>query len=388
MKLSCRIVSLLAVVLVCGSSVQTAYSATNDREYFMGDGDSPVPTDGGNVSTTYDSEGLTMMSQLVDLIATGSPKYRTITDRPDGVGGFGIEFTGSQYLRNYSLGLPSTSFSALDGNHAGTLNYNSLVDRGLQFWVKPASTATQSLVMDTNQHGVRISGGFFSMRYNNVDYVTTKPVTPGTWYHVMLVRPDGPTSGSRLYINGEAAVVAQGDYNSSDTAPLVVGANTDGNDTVFGGGTTEFFGGIIDDLKMFVIGDNSFDSGPPAGQDWGDFNLLTDNDYVAWAYTGEPGDVNNDGVLNDSDKTDFISGWMYENVVGGLRLGDLASLKKGDLNFDGITNIFDLALMQNALTDNGLSAITAAELAGVPEPATLALFVVGTALLCRRNRPT
>jgi hypothetical protein len=385
MILNCRIP--LSVVLIGALLAQTARSATNDRVYLMGDGDSPVPVNDGNVITTFDSQGQPSMSQFVDLLASPTrPKYRTITGRPDGVGGFGVEFTGTQYLRNYALGNPSTSFSALGGTHPGTLNYNTLVDRGMQFWVRPASTATQSLVMDTNQHGVRISSGFFAMRYNNTDFVTTKAVTANTWYHVMLVRPSGTTFGSQLYINGEAAAVSLGGYDQTDTAPLVVGANTAGTDTAFGGGTTEFFSGIVDDLKLFVIGNNSSNLGPPVGQNWGDFDLFTDNDYVSWAYTGVLGDVDNDGDLDQDDKDDFIAGWMTKNVVGGLQLADLASLKKGDLNLDGATNISDLAIMQNALAGGGLSAITAQDLAGVPEPAAGVLFILGAGLHCRRRR--
>lgn len=378
----------LLAVLALGAESPIVDAATNDRIYLMGDGDSPVPVNNGNVTTTFDSQGVPSMSQFVDLLASPvRPKYRTITGRPDGVGGFGVEFTGSQYLRNFALGLPSTSFSALGGTHVGTLNYNTLVNRGLQFWVRPTSTATQSLVMDTNQHGVRISGGFFSMRYNNVDYVTTRSVAANTWYHVMLVRPNGPSSGSQLYINGEAVSVALGDYNHADTAPLVVGANTAGSDTLFGGGTTEFFSGIVDDLKLFVIGNNSADSGPPPGQNWGAFSLFADNDYVDWAVTSTAGDIDLDGDLDQNDKNAFVAGWMHDNVIGGLRIADLASYKKGDLNKDGRTDIFDLALMQNALTLGGLATITAAELAGVPEPAAAVLFSVGAVGVFRRRRP-
>jgi hypothetical protein len=141
-------------------------------------------------------------------------------------------------------------------------------------------------------------------------------------------------------------------------------------------------------LKLFVIGNNSSNTGPPPGQNWGGFDLFTDNDYVDWAVTSTVGDITLDGSLTQADKNAFIAGWMHDNIISGRRIADLASYKKGDLNKDGMTNIFDLAIMQNALTGGGLSAITAAQLAGVPEPAAGILFGLGITLLggSRRRR--
>jgi hypothetical protein len=81
-------------------------------------------------------------------------------------------------------------------------------------------------------------------------------------------------------------------------------------------------------------------------------------------------------VFDVSDKNAFIAGWLHKHIVNGLQIGDMSSRAQGDLNLDGITNIQDLLLMQNALTGAGLGAITSAELAGVPEPATALLAVL------------
>ena len=53
----------------------------------------------------------------------------------------------------------------------------------------------------------------------------------------------------------------------------------------------------------------------------------------------------------------------------------MLSRSQGDLNLDGITNIQDLLLIQNALSGAGVGTITADELRGVPEPATITLLM-------------
>ena len=54
----------------------------------------------------------------------------------------------------------------------------------------------------------------------------------------------------------------------------------------------------------------------------------------------------------------------------------MVSRSQGDLNLDGITNIQDLLLLQNALSGAGMGTITPDELAGVPEPTTAVLLVL------------
>jgi hypothetical protein len=219
------------------------------------------------------------------------------------------------------------------------------------------------------------------MRYANVDYESTVPVVPNNWYHIEVVRPAGAGSGSRMYVNGNAVVVATpaNDYASDQITNLTVGSNTAGDG--------ELFSGIIDDLRMFVLGtsDEPFD--------YGTFNFAVDNAFAASPVSGikgVPGDVTNNGVFNDDDKTAFIAGWMDRRLVNGVQVADLTSRSQGDLNLDGITDIRDLVLIQAALTGAGLGAITAADLAGVPEPATAVLVLLAASAvpaLQRRKRP-
>jgi hypothetical protein len=233
--------------------------------------------------------------------------------------------------------------------------------------------------MDTNQHGVRInSNGKFSLRYANVDYESSVTVAANTWYHVEVVRPSGPASGSRMYINGNAVAVATppNDYAADQVTNLTVGSNTDGNG--------EFFNGVIDDLRFFVLGAND------NGFNYGTFNFAVDNAYAASTVSGikgVAGDVTNDGVLNAADKTAFVNGWMDRRLVNGVQIGDMTSRGQGDLTLDGITNIQDLLIFQNALSGAGIGALTAADFAGVPEPSTFGLAVLAAAAWFAGFRP-
>ncbi|MGD9635293.1 MAG: LamG-like jellyroll fold domain-containing protein [Pirellulales bacterium] len=380
---------LAAGMLLSMPSAQTR-AATLDRDYRLGDDAAEGAVTGGAVTTTFDGAGQLGQGQLVDLTAVNTPTYVAISGRPDGVGGRGIQFNAAQseYLHGFSLGFPEDSFSAATHTtiSGGNLDYLGIGNRGFQFWARPSATTAQTLVMDTNQHGVRINAnGRFSMRYAGLDFEdTTQTVSPNTWYHIEVVRPEGAAAGARMYVNGIAVAAAPGGYDD-EWSDLVVGANTAGDDggnhteipspVGFTGGTTEFYSGIIDDLKMFVIGTSTSTS----PTNYGSFNLATDNQFVASPITGikgVAGDVTNDGVLNPADKTAFINGWMDRRLVNGFLIGDMFTRSQGDLNLDGITNIQDLLLMQNALSGAGLAAIAASDLVAVPEPTAVTLLLV------------
>ena len=384
---------MIKLMVAAGLSLMLATTlvaaVTVDRDYKLGDDPAEGAVTGGSVSTTFDSAGALGQGQLVDLTAVNSPSYVAISGRPDGVGGRGIQFSSAQqqYLHGFNLGFPQNSFSAATHTTpmGGALDYLGIGDRGFQFWSRPTSTAVQTLVMDTNQHGVRIdSNGKFAMRYANVDYESSVSVVPNNWYHIEVVRPAGAANGSRMYINGVAVAIAAGGYKD-DWADVVVGSNTAGDDggshpnipspQGFTGGTQEFYSGIIDDLKMFVMGTST--SSTPVN--YGTFNFATDNAFAASPITGfknVAGDVTNNGIFDVNDKNAFVAGWLQKHIVNGVQIGDMASHAQGDLNLDGITNIQDLLLMQNALTGAGIGTITSAELSGVPEPTTTLLAVL------------
>jgi hypothetical protein len=310
------------------------------------------------------------------LDGTNTPTYRTIAGRPDGGGGTGIEFNAAQSENLSGVAINRPSQSQLEQSEGGSYDLAGISDRGFQFWARPTSTAAQSLVLDTDRHGARInSSGNFSMRYANVDYDSTMAVAPNNWYHIEVVRPDGPANRSRMYVNGVAVAVSSAiDYTSDTLTFMSVGSNT--------AGTGEFFSGIIDELKFNVYGTSD-----PGGAVYGEYNFSSDNDYADFKLTGVPGDLDHSGMLTQDDKDAFIEGWMDKKVINGFQIGDLDTFEAGDLNLDGITNIFDLAIMQGALSGAGMGAITSAELAGIPEPASIVLLLTAlTASLARRRR--
>jgi hypothetical protein len=88
-------------------------------------------------------------------------------------------------------------------------------------------------------------------------------------------------------------------------------------------------------------------------------------------------DINQDGVVagngrgpaSSDDVTAFLAGWLSQGD-GGIaeRHG------RGDLNLDGITDIADWAILNDA--NRALGEAAAARLANLPEPATVVLFLL------------
>ncbi|MGE3240194.1 MAG: LamG-like jellyroll fold domain-containing protein [Pirellulales bacterium] len=363
----------LAAIESCAAVVEA--SGTLIRWHQMGE------YEGGTNNAAVFATGDTPVDagdfQPMDLTAVNSPVYRTIPVRPDGGTGIGIEFNSAAqgYLQGSALNGPADS--ELSEALGGLYDLTGITDRGFQLWVRPTSTAVQTIIMDTNNHGVRISSnGKFSMRYANVDYESTVTVNPNTWYHIEVVHPGGLAGGSTMYINGSAAAIARPPYDYlSDYFPdMSIGANAEFNG--------EYYSGLVDDLRMYVFGVST------SGWNYGAFNILADNAYLAspvLGLKGIAGDVNNDGSLTLADKSAFIAGWMSKRLVNGYQIGDLTSYQKGDLNLDGTTDIQDLLLMQNALSGKGMAAISAHEL--VPEPSGLCVVaaVVVALLVVQRG---
>ncbi len=375
--------------LAAGTLAVSAASAavTLDRDYRFGDLAGEGAANGADVGSgnasnaTLDSAGVPGMSQLPFLNPVNTPNYVTITGRPDSVGGLGIEFNAAEqeYLRGPFLGFPEISFSSiLNPTTGGTLDYDGITDRGFQFWVRPVSNATaQSLVMDTEAHGVRIlANGNYGMTYAGFTTDSGVAATPGVWRHIQMISAPEAFGHARLYVDGVVRAVRVSPAYPALRSDLVVGANTGGDEVTFTGGTAEFFTGTIDDLKMFVMGTS--DGAPPTA--YGSFDFPVDNGFAAFNLSGVPGDVNNVGGFTAADVTAFIAGWRFDNRVNGVRVADVVSHGKGDLNFDGLTDIKDLVIIQNLLPAAGLPLITAAQL-GIPEPATGALLIVAAAVV-------
>ncbi len=335
---------------------------------------------------TFDSDGSLAAGTAIDLErglfeANNNASYISVSDRPGAGSTLGVRFDGNgDYLFTDRLGLPETSITATLANPPR--DYQGITNRGLQFWAKPGAAgqgSLQSLVLDTNQHGVLISPqNTWVMRYGGTDVDSGVAVDFDSWAHLMLVRPAGSAVGAQLYLNGVAIAARAGGYNGGDDSPLVLGANTGANP-----GTTDFYTGVLDDLTLFVFGQST------TGTNYGAFDYANDNAYALANLTGVAGDVTQAGGLTIDDLHAFVAGWNSENLVNGIRIGDRASLMKGDLNFDGITDLKDAILMDLALTDAGLSGALAfgadgapfVLMATVPEPATWGIAAVAVGLL-------
>jgi hypothetical protein len=388
------------VMAACVGLAASAHAAVhNDREYRMGDdlAEGAVALNavgsGNAFQTTFDSAG----PGFVDLSPTNGPVYADVgptgLNRPGAAANsLGITFDGADdYLFGRRFGNPATSrsstlnFPVVNNEGPGANDYAGLSNRGFQLWVRPTSTGlAQNVVLDTNQHGLRINtANQWVMRYNNVDVASTEAVAFDAWTHAMVVRPNGstaPSGGSILYINGEAVAAAAGNYNVNQNFWLVVGSDTgDGpeddtpTDLI---GTTEFFKGTLDQLTMFTMGVTV------NGLDRGTWNFRTDNLYARPAAEGGFGgltahvaDVNQNGTFEQADINDLITNWGFENLVNGVRAGDVNTIKKGDLNFDGITDLKDVNIIRDVVSASG----AALDLSGLPIPEPSALVLAAAA---------
>lgn len=376
--------------------------ATVDRLYRLGDdtlpgniedgtAGQPVGSGSSNVSPGNTIDGIGPSGAFQDLAPQGSPVYIDVSTtgpnlasaRPGATAGeLGILFDGNNdHLTGANLNNPSLSAASM--NSGGPLDYGGIDDRGFQLWVYPHSASNgtfQDVVMDSTEHGVSITaGGTWSMRFAGADSDSTFPVAFDQWTHVMVAKPNG--SRSFMYINGVAVGVLGRTYDDSSSL-LVVGSNS--GETP---GSSNYFDGVLDDMTMFVMGTS--DMGTP----YGGFNLGNDNDFVAQQLTGVAGDVNLDGVLNSQDVDDLVAGWenvntVNEVVVGPVAVGDLNSYAKGDLNFDGRTNLRDVFLLHDALANANLGGFNFSLLNGVPvpEPHSMTLFALGLSLFGVVNR--
>ena len=456
---------LIAAVVTCVSlTAHTAFAVVPapslDRDYNFGEDDAGAAA-GGFVTNTRDNVGVAGQGQIINLrssIDSGLPaQYVNVINRPDGGGGLGIglntvedpfnagEFYNfRQHLETFgngnfagggqqlALNLPIRSPSSTEadfeipapaGAPGGTLDYRFITDRGFQLWVQPWNLPDGSedahIVMDSNNHGVMIQNdGTFAMRYNGSginpaqpDYAGVTQVTSSdatadpntaTWYHLMVVRPFGPSSGSVMYVNGVAEAAATGTYKGEtdltaedppaiidlDNSALVVGANTAETDA--GTGQSDFFSGVVDDLEMFVMGFND-------SSDFGEFEIARDNKYIdAFApavegdITGDP-NGNPDGILDMADVTAFANNWLFEKRLEwtqgaedrSLVVGDLSTRLMGDFDYSGRIDLRDWEILSDQ--NPALAAAAWTLINAVPEPGTMLLACLGLTLAVTRR---
>jgi hypothetical protein len=367
-----RLFNICLAVAACAIASGPASASTVDRDYqFAGNAnDSAAPAD--------------------NLTENGGPTYVNIQalGRPGATAGeLGLQLNGagSQYLNGLGLGSPP------EGAPIGS---TYPLNRWMGAWVRPTlNNAThQEVVSDTFQFGLYVgANGQWGQTYGSAgqapanlgdDYNIGVPVVFNQWTHIM--QRTISNTGVAIYING----VAVQRFNLGYTASTIAVTPTPDRNMYVGagsGGTTNFFTGQIDSLKLGVYGDNT----AQGGQNWGNINLAVDNDYIANLHL-VPGDVNGDGVVNGTgtgptatdDVSFFIAHWLNERRVNNILVGDLTSRTTlGDLNFDGITNLLDWSILRGA-HGAGASLDLESLYGRVAEPTSIALSVLAAASFC------
>jgi hypothetical protein len=411
---------------VLGSTALAA--VTNDREYWFGEdslenasqdgiiGDSnSAPLAAGDSADSKGSLAGTYLDLTVakDVTALNDPRYEDVgpsgLQRP-GVSGqeFGARFDGeNDYLTGIALNRPDGLENRTGGSYP--LNYDGITSRGVQMWVYPDAakigTAPQTILIDSPiMGGPQISAagnwtqanGGHSTDDEDGGIPDSVPVIGNTWYHVMqhVYNANDPNSPRRitgssgtnheavLYVDGVAVSANFDNIPTATTDPLVVGAQQDGE-----GGFNSHFMGIIDDVEMYVFGDNT----SQGGQDWGSFDLFADNEWIAMEIATtlpngilKPGDVNKDGTIDSSDVDAFVDGWLSKNLLvgahGTLTAGDWNTWNNGDMNHDGITDLDDAFILHDALVLAGAGGLEFSRLvAAVPEPSTIVIALLSLA---------
>jgi hypothetical protein len=425
---------LLVAICSCQLAVLAQADVFNDRFYQMGEDPFGIGADSQGVNLNL-FPGAIDTGAFQDLVVAGAPT--TVDIGPSGLarpgassGALGAAFNGVDDSMStiFSLNAPTLSWNnpafypdnidgefdppsatGEDGPDFDTVydpafphNYSTLFARGIQLWAYPDSSrqdVRQDLVVDTAQHGIHITenntwGYQYGFSGTNID--SGVAVEFDEWTHVMSYA----TGGSNvLFING-VAQHATVNFYGADGSSLSIGSNQAGDGN--------FFQGVLDDVKLFVAGDNSevlpgatnTELGYLGGGNWGRLVQGEDNDWIvqelnrlgALTTSGEipQGDMNFDGVVDAADVPLFVDGWLSRNVVNNVQVGDWNSRANGDLNYDGITNLADLFIMNQALVNAGAGNITLAMLNGeasVPEPSSVVLvsIAIGGVLLLRRR---
>jgi hypothetical protein len=445
---SCHVGRIAAVALIFLVSRPAMAAKTTDRLYEFGEHVNETASQGGAISETFDSESQTGSQfdddaqNLSQSTSTSRPKYANVgatgLNRPGApAGDFGAQFDGTDdVVWGIPLNRPDeTAGPSITG--IGPLifdfpyNYDTITARGLQMWVYPdasaigtegSPTARQGIVFDTIAAGgvsITADGKWTQLNDSIVTdgiIEATVPVVGDQWYHVMhhvypSSHPGAPklASGfllekgftSVVYVDGIAVSVNNGNPvpfeldNGSRVGVLAVGAeeiSNDGFDPLF----DNYFKGVVDDLEMYVFGDNSSVPTFPSGQDYGTFAIFSDNGWITDQIATLPGgvlnmgDINRDGSVNSGDVTALVAGWRMEKRLKGssveVNVGDWETWGWGDLNVDGLVDLEDAILLNDALIAAGQESLNFDLLSAVPEPASFSLGLLGWITLCLSRR--
>jgi hypothetical protein len=390
----------VAAFVVAMMLVARAGAGTADRIYEMGDNIDEAPTIGGTPSSpgigsgalTLDSAVLdtTAFSDASDLSYVGTPTYFNAGSGPlarpgAATGTFGLEFDGSSDLLvddEDALGVPAQGDNEyITAN--GAPGYADITTRYIEGWVRPIGGAgtRRDVINDSGRFSIFINSSNNWAFLNGTTTVnSTTPAVLNTWTHVMH-RTFGAGGGAALLVNGIAVATTSAGYptgnQGGENLDLVIGAGLNQ--------TSNFFSGQLDDIKIGVAGNNT---GQPGGRNYGNVVLATDNDYVRQNLVGvNPGDINRDGAVNNTDINLLVTNWRRAYQVNGVTVGDLNSRLIGDLNMNGTVDIDDAYTLHAALRAAGSGAgLDFSLLGSVPEPSGALLLICGLATLGLRRK--
>jgi hypothetical protein len=230
-----------------------------------------------------------------------------------------------------------------------------------QGWVKPdaAGQGTRQMVwqLGPDNGSVAITDtGFWELipGGNAAPFVTPSAVEFDEWTHIAILRTG---NDGRLYLNGSLVGSSGGFWNVTGTQ--VVGSDTAG---------AQNFRGTIDDFNISGFSDAMF-------------NPAVDIDFFEGLLSGVPGDIDQDGDVNELDYQAWSMNVGFNNNLGA---GDPFTLLRGDLDANGRVNYFDLQLLIGFAEANG----TPLPPWVVPEPTGTVLLMLGVLSLVgfRRRR--
>jgi Concanavalin A-like lectin/glucanases superfamily/PEP-CTERM motif len=325
-------------------------------------------TDFGTSATDPPQVNLSLVPLIVPSVAR-SPHYVDASDRPGAQpGNLALSFDGVDDVM-YNVRPPGlTAYMAFDPrNFAGSFATLS------QAWVKPAATNREQFVFRAGNEigGAMITtpdnvNGLWTLRtgnpsaetpLENVQIVSNVEVVPNVWTHVAVLRGGNQ---SLLYVNGSLAALTSGFWSVENVAPVVGAA-----DPINGG---SFFQGVID----------NFNIGTPDG-----FDPTVELDYFpdsSITFSGVTGDVNQDGVVDVDDYNIWSENVGFDN---GFGVGDPSTQLLGDVNRSGRVDLRDFQIINDAALNPpppGSGAV-----GEVPEPTSIALLLIGFALVALRR---
>jgi hypothetical protein len=375
---------------------------TPDRTHRFGDDMFENPTVGGTPTSDFGSFTLdstffstaAVPTDASDLSFSGGPTYfdtgAGALARPGaGAGTFGLQFNGSSdylFRDDRGLGLPT---QADDNYGAGTNNApgyggGAITTRFIDGWIRPTGGAgtRRDVINDTARFGIFIgTDNNWGFRNGTTTVNTTTPAALNQWTHVMH-RTFGAGGGAALLVNGIAVAATPNGYSTAGQPaadlPIVFGAGLNKS--------SNFFAGQLDDFVLGVAGNNT---GQLGGRDYLALTPATDNAFIRQNLMGvNPGDINRDGMVNNTDANTLITNWRRAQRVNGVVVGDLNSRLFGDLNMNGMVDIDDAFAVHFGLRAAGVASGLDFGLLGVPEPSSFVLTVFAMAAfgLARRRR--